>query len=283
MSGQGTSSTERDEQLLGIGKQCSAPLCHLVDFLPFKCQHCGQDFCQEHFMPKGHNCDKYDEYKHNRIAPDCPFCKVPIAIPPGQDPNARLEHHFETDCPVLTGKNSKAKSSPRCARAKCGKVLFSPIRCEKCREQFCPAHRYPDSHSCTSRTTTATPSPSQSSRNLNAASPASAAAMAAIKRTMNSTQSSVSSSRGKPDSTTVSASQSKQKVTSVAAKASTSTPKTTSNPFSATDRRAKAERESKLKAMGERAKKGLLSEQEKEVLAAEEEAMRNRKDDCIIA
>ncbi|KAL4251249.1 hypothetical protein ABKN59_006278 [Abortiporus biennis] len=264
MSGQGTSSTERDEQLLGIGKQCSAPLCHLVDFLPFKCQHCGQDFCQEHFMPKGHNCDKYDEYKHNRIAPDCPFCKVPIAIPPGQDPNARLEHHFETDCPVLTGKNSKAKSSPRCARAKCGKVLFSPIRCEKCREQFCPAHRYPDSHSCTSRTTTATPSPSQSSRNLNAASPASAAAMAAIKRAMNT-------------------SQSKQKVTSVAAKASTSTPKTTSNPFSATDRRAKAERESKLKAMRERAKKGLLSEQEKEVLAAEEEAMRNRKDDCIIA
>lgn len=62
---------ERDEQLLSIGKQCSHPACLLVDFLPFKCQHCEDAFCQEHFLVSAHNCTKYDESKHNRVAPNC--------------------------------------------------------------------------------------------------------------------------------------------------------------------------------------------------------------------
>ncbi len=48
-------------------------------------------------------------------------------------------------------------------------------------------------------------------------------------------------------------------------------------------RRAKAERESRIKAMQERAKKGLLSEEEKAVLAVAEAEKAERKDDCVIA
>lgn len=69
---------DHDEQLLAIGKQCSHPTCLLVDFLPFKCQHCSEAFCQEHFLVKDHDCPKYDETKHNRIAPHCMY---PFSLP----------------------------------------------------------------------------------------------------------------------------------------------------------------------------------------------------------
>lgn len=66
-----TPAPEREAQLLAIGKQCSEATCHLVDFLPFKCQHCQQSFCQEHFKVEAHRCPEYDESKHNRVAPNC--------------------------------------------------------------------------------------------------------------------------------------------------------------------------------------------------------------------
>lgn len=62
---------DRDQQLLSVGKQCSHPSCSLVDFLPFKCQHCEDSFCQEHFKVEDHVCPKYDANKHDRIAPSC--------------------------------------------------------------------------------------------------------------------------------------------------------------------------------------------------------------------
>lgn len=66
--------------------------------------------------------------------PTGPLCNEPIAIPPGQNPNHRMEHHFVTDCTIMTGRpaNRKNKATPTCARAKCGKVLFAPISCEVC-------------------------------------------------------------------------------------------------------------------------------------------------------
>lgn len=125
----GSSTPERDAGLLAIGKQCSAQTCMLIDFLPIKCQHCSHAFCYDHFLPEAHQCDKFDAHQHNRVAPPCPFCNTPIAIPPGQDPNIKMEAHFDTECIVLTGQARK-RAHPTCARAKCGKVLYAPIRCD---------------------------------------------------------------------------------------------------------------------------------------------------------
>ncbi|KAH7922932.1 hypothetical protein BV22DRAFT_1016291 [Leucogyrophana mollusca] len=152
------SAPERDAQLLAIGHQCSEQSCLLVDFLPFKCQHCSQRFCGEHFTVAAHKCPSYDESKHNRVAPSCPLCNSPVAIPPGQDPNIRMERHISTECSVMTGKSGKTRSAPVCARGKCGKVLFAPIGCDKCKQQFCPQHRFPKDHSCPSLSTPATSS-----------------------------------------------------------------------------------------------------------------------------
>ncbi|KAG5636192.1 hypothetical protein H0H81_008898 [Sphagnurus paluster] len=120
-------TSDDNSQLLAIGKQCSHPSCLLVDFLPFKCQHCTDSFCQEHFKVVAHKCSKYDENKHNRIAPDCPVCQTPVAVRPGQDPNDRMDEHLEKECSGMTGKSGKARTMPVCAKGNCKKVLFSPI------------------------------------------------------------------------------------------------------------------------------------------------------------
>lgn len=142
-----TSATDRDAQLLGIGKQCSHVQCLLIDFLPFKCHHCQQSFCQDHFKVEAHQCSQYDDTKYNRVAPNCkllsvlatssiyelgnigPMCNTPIAVKPGQDPNTRMEEHFSKDCTAMTGK-SATKSMPTCARGNCRKVLYTPIKCD---------------------------------------------------------------------------------------------------------------------------------------------------------
>ncbi|GJE98393.1 AN1-type zinc finger domain-containing protein [Phanerochaete sordida] len=175
MASSSTPAPERDAHLLAVGQQCSAELCHLVDFLPFKCQHCAQPFCADHFLPAQHKCAEYGESKHNRVAPSCPLCNTPVAIPPGQDPNVRMERHINTECSVMTGRTAKSKT-PHCARAKCGKVLFQPIKCDSCKQQFCPQHRFPKDHDCSSVSTAATPKPQAS------AAARGNAALSAIKR-----------------------------------------------------------------------------------------------------
>jgi len=138
-------NAERDAQLLSVGQQCSESSCLLVDFLPFKCHHCSNSFCGEHFLVAAHRCPQYDESKHNRVAPSCqslvrpsaylltyilgPLCNTPVAIPPGEDPNIRMERHINAECSITTGKSGRTRSQPVCARGKCGKVLFAPIAC----------------------------------------------------------------------------------------------------------------------------------------------------------
>ncbi|KAF7298967.1 hypothetical protein MIND_00844800 [Mycena indigotica] len=137
---------DHDDQMLSVGKQCGHQSCMLVDFLPFQCLHCQTSFCQEHFKVAAHNCPKYDAAKYNRVSPNCPLCNTVVSVRAGQDANEAVETHFLTDCSVMTGK-VRAKA-PVCARARCGKTLFAPIRCTKCNQQFCPAHRFPADHTC---------------------------------------------------------------------------------------------------------------------------------------
>ncbi|KXN88274.1 AN1-type zinc finger protein 2A [Leucoagaricus sp. SymC.cos] len=329
---------ERDAQLLSIGKQCSEATCHMVDFLPFKCQHCKQSFCQEHFKVEAHRCPEYDESKHDRVAPNCPLCNTPVAIPPGQDPNLRMDAHLTNECSVMTGR-AKAKSLPVCAKGGCKKVLFSPIKCTHCREQFCPSHRFPADHSCSAPAPKPGLSTSKTagSRLLNEFNGTKlnnkvSAASSAVKKTVSSASVSIASAKVSAPALNKSSSSSN----------SSSTKSPGNNPFSKVDsvvslpspmnfthmpspnpcstsassmiperhdnattnsestisvttfkresyappplfacRRAKAERESRVKAMQQRAKKGLLSEEKKVILAEEEAALKEDKD-CVI-
>ncbi|KAJ7175898.1 hypothetical protein C8R46DRAFT_990091 [Mycena filopes] len=271
-------ATPREEHLLSVGAQCSHQSCMLVDFLPFKCQHCDGSFCQEHFMVSAHKCPKYDETKYNRVSPNCPLCNVVVSVQPGQDANDAVESHFVRDCSVMTGKKRTKSNTPLCAHTRCRKALFAPIRCTKCNEQFCATHRFPADHSCASAGApapqTRTTGPTAASRLLDLNAKASAAgvtAMGAIKSMKTAAQASTSRPAAPP-----------------AAKAPVATSSAPSKPnlFSKTDRRSRAERDSRRKALQERARKGLLSEAEKLAFAAEEAERAQHegedKKECVI-
>ncbi|KAJ3881696.1 hypothetical protein F5051DRAFT_396271 [Lentinula edodes] len=264
-----THKPEQDGPLLAIGKQCSHPTCHLVDFLPFKCQHCQESFCQDHYKVAEHSCPNYDESKHNRIAPNCPLCNEPVAIRPGTDPNVRMEAHFATECSVMTGHVAK-KSTPICAQRKCGKVLFAPIHCDKCRKSFCPSHRFPGDHACNTTHPARSSAPANAlpfTLNVKAASHAASSTVDAIKKTMSSN---TNASMAAPSQVPVPTSKLVPPMP---------------NPFSKVDRRAKLERESMRRALQERAKKGLLTEEEKLRLAsqeAEDAQERGKRGDCVL-
>ncbi|KAG6854641.1 hypothetical protein C0991_003289 [Blastosporella zonata] len=190
-----------------------------------------------------------------------------------------MEDHFTKECSVMSGKSGKARTMPLCARGNCKKVLFQPISCDKCHSQFCASHRFPSDHNCT-------PAPTPSTSNARSALPnpftnanakilntkataAGAATIGAVKKAAASAK--VASQTLKPAASTPIPADTKPKASS-----------SHSNPFSKTDRRAKAEKESRLKAMQARAKKGLLSEEEKAMLATEQQAAAEKKDDCIV-
>jgi len=104
----------------------------------------------------------------------------------------------------MTGQRH-TKSGPVCARGQCGKVLFAPISCKSCNQQFCPQHRFPDDHNCASNTATAAPTTSklpsqQISEFSNKASAAGSATLDAVKKKWAATTipSASSSSRSKP-------------------------------------------------------------------------------------
>ncbi|KZS93625.1 hypothetical protein SISNIDRAFT_474213 [Sistotremastrum niveocremeum HHB9708] len=260
-------------QLLFVGQQCSDKTCHLVDFLPLKCQHCAQPFCGEHFLPQNHSCEKYDVTKFDRVAPQCPLCNTPIAIPPGEDPNIKMSHHLETSCSSTTGRSSRTTSStPRCQNVKCKKVLFAPIRCDSCRHQFCAEHRFPNGHNCSSlKSSLAAPAKSTPSATSAKSTPSAQASLAAFKRTLASAK---HAAKPAPASSSVVSKPSQPEK----APSKSQTPA----PFSKTDRRAKAERESQRRALQERAKKGLLSPEEKAKVDADLAEAKKEKDGCII-
>ncbi|KAH8832994.1 hypothetical protein DL96DRAFT_1458035 [Flagelloscypha sp. PMI_526] len=142
-------STEKPSHLLNVGTACSLNSCHLVDFLPFKCQHCTSLYCAEHFHPVKHDCTRFNPLTDDRIAPNCPACNEPVAIPPDEDPNLRMDSHL-ADCSVITGKVTKKPTRPTCAKKRCTKSLISPIFCTSCGHNFCVSHRFPKDHDCVS-------------------------------------------------------------------------------------------------------------------------------------
>ncbi|KAH8825370.1 hypothetical protein DL96DRAFT_1712366 [Flagelloscypha sp. PMI_526] len=294
---------ERDDRLLAIGAQCSHDTCHLVDFLPFTCAHCKNKFCQDHFKTEDHSCPDYDEAKHNRVAPNCPLCNTPVAIPPGQNPNIRMEAHLRNDCSVLTGKVAK-KSGPVCASGKCGKVLIQPITCTTCRKQYCPTHRFPSDHTCVAPPPTVADNAKKTAANIKSSANMLSGKAAAAKNALDTkVQKGISAAQTAASSTTtksltsginIKAPPGFSKTDSVPLSAPldsssppgmnlTVTPTTTCKPNHQTLRtsfapppvRARAERESRKKALKERAAKGILTTKEKAALAqldAEDEA-----------
>ncbi|KAM0753358.1 hypothetical protein T439DRAFT_286529, partial [Meredithblackwellia eburnea MCA 4105] len=241
------------------GTHCSDKSCNQLDFLPFKCQACALPYCQHHWKPQQHNCSKYDPVKADNRIPSCPLCNQPVSFPVGTDPNPAMDRHLSTECPVLnsdgTAKSSPAGakkqqppgSMPVCNHRRCQTKMIAPIRCSDCGGEFCPSHRYSKDHACEG----GNPSNKAASTSTNT-----------IKSKLASGPPPPGSA-GNPiiidddddddgDVQVISSNKSAKPKIGIAG-----------IPVGKVDRRSEAERESAKKALEARAKKGLLTEEEK--------------------
>ncbi|EJD50630.1 hypothetical protein AURDEDRAFT_112220 [Auricularia subglabra TFB-10046 SS5] len=300
------STTNNDGGMLAVGELCEHPSCMLVDFLPFKCTHCSHKYCLEHFQPNDHNCTQYDPSAGDRIAPNCPFCNVPIAYAKGTDPNVRMERHFDTECAVLVDEEKRKRAQnkmPVCRARGCSKKLVAPIQCQECRQKYCAEHRYASDHACSGPSRNTSSSASTTSKSTltggrpGQSAPGAHAALAALKRNIAAAKTAATKATptSKPPARTATAPapQPAPKIAKSVTTASSSSgpappqpaPKAkVLNPFSKTDRRARAEAESRRKALRDRERRGLLSDADKARLAEmDRQAEEADKETCIIS
>ncbi|RYG43175.1 hypothetical protein EON68_00800 [archaeon] len=87
-----------------------------ADFLPFKCEACGGQFCLEHRSPAAHACSA----------------------------------HVPTGSAATGAVRDAAYDALRlpCIVSTCGRREAIPLACALCRQPVCLAHRDPDAHAC---------------------------------------------------------------------------------------------------------------------------------------
>lgn len=130
-------------ELPHLGKHCSEKTCRLLDFLPMKCDACGQIFCKDHLHYDDHNCSS--SYKKNIQVPVCPLCNQPIPVSRDQVPDIAVSAHIENNCQIR--KKEKVFSN-RCNKPKCKKKELVPLVCDTCKLNFCLTHRHSADHDC---------------------------------------------------------------------------------------------------------------------------------------
>ncbi|KAJ8291742.1 AN1-type zinc finger protein 2A [Rhodotorula toruloides] len=142
----------QSEEFLDIGRHCKEPSCNQLDFLPFSCPSCHEDFCADHWRPPaGHKCPKFDPAKADNRIPSCPLCSAPVSFPPGTDPNIAMDAHLSTACPILNpslASKPAAKPANECSARGCKTKMIVPIACDKCGLKHCPKHRFSSDHGC---------------------------------------------------------------------------------------------------------------------------------------
>lgn len=226
------------EEILTIGKHCSLGTCRKTDFLPAKCVYCKIDYCAEHATPSLEYSD---------------------------------EHHYcESYKEAEIARNSKSKNSynelDMCSQESCNTKLISPISCIECSRRFCTYHYHPNTHSCQTSTRLANSGRSAASNN---------AGLAALKR-LGQSNSNTTPKQPPKQAPKRDAEERKtnKESTSILAKVIPNMERmqaggSIKTPLASLkhDKRSKSERDSQMRALLDREKKGILSSNDKLRLA----------------
>ncbi|RGB36107.1 hypothetical protein C1646_758490 [Rhizophagus diaphanus] len=133
-------------ELPDLGRHCANPACKQLDYLPFKCQYCKQEYCDEHSNTKDHNCPNAPSGDGERV-PVCPVCNVPVPVSRGEDPNIRMDWHIANDCRPPP-KTTSSKPFNACSFVKCKTRTPVPLICSDCGKNYCIKHRLGLDHNC---------------------------------------------------------------------------------------------------------------------------------------
>uniref|UniRef100_A0A1Q3F2X5 Putative an1-type zinc finger protein 2b n=1 Tax=Culex tarsalis TaxID=7177 RepID=A0A1Q3F2X5_CULTA len=125
-----------------LGKHCSEKYCHKLDFLPMKCDACGEIFCSEHFSYQTHSC--LSAARKDVQVPVCPLCSEPVPTPRDVSPDVTVGAHIDQFC----RSERKKIYTNRCTYRNCKKKELIPVSCTVCRANFCLKHRHTTDHDC---------------------------------------------------------------------------------------------------------------------------------------
>ncbi|XP_014670417.1 PREDICTED: AN1-type zinc finger protein 2A-like [Priapulus caudatus] len=129
-----------------LGQQCSVTTCKQLDFLPMTCDACKTVFCKDHFVYARHNCES--AYKKDVQVPVCPLCNIPVPVKRGEAPDIGVGEHIDRDCQSDPAKEKRKVYTNKCSVRGCKQKELVPVRCEKCRHNFCLRHRHETDHEC---------------------------------------------------------------------------------------------------------------------------------------
>ncbi|KAF1830247.1 AN1 zinc finger protein-like protein [Decorospora gaudefroyi] len=174
MASNDSSYTNMKGEVEAIGAHCQMPYCHILDFLPFRCESCKGTFCLDHRTEYTHNCPKQGEWARRK---------------------AGSTQNSTTNTP-LAPKPSVYNNDQQCADPRC-KTFINTARaqashCPRCNREYCLKHRFEQDHNCTT-TPAPRPPPPRTQTAL-----ARLKAWADQKRTQDATRRSGSTSSKKP-------------------------------------------------------------------------------------
>lgn len=119
-----------------------------LDFLPVKCDACGNIFCKDHFSYITHDCPQAPLKDYQ--VPVCPLCNEPVATKRDQLPDITVSLHIDNECQDDRAKK-KRKNANKCTLKGCKNKALIPVLCSECKLNFCLRHRHPSDHSCNPR------------------------------------------------------------------------------------------------------------------------------------
>ncbi|ORY05809.1 hypothetical protein BCR34DRAFT_590786 [Clohesyomyces aquaticus] len=101
-----------------IGAHCQMAYCHVLDFLPFKCNACEGVYCLDHRTEAAHTCSKAADKRRPR------------------SPNGPSPVFDERQC-----------ADPAC-KTLISVHLTTGVRCTTCNRSYCLKHRMGEDHNC---------------------------------------------------------------------------------------------------------------------------------------
>lgn len=133
-------------ELPDLGQHCSESTCKQLDYLPLKCDACGDVFCKDHITYDQHKCSS--AFQKNVQVPVCPLCCAPIPIKRGEMPDLAVGRHIDRNCSFDSSNRKNKIFTNKCFKPGCRKKELMKIECDQCHNNYCLSHRHPSDHEC---------------------------------------------------------------------------------------------------------------------------------------
>ena len=135
-----------EQDLEAIGAHCQHPYCHVLDFLPFRCESCRGTFCLEHRTETAHSCSKAGEWAKRRA----------------EQANGRLVPGTTANGYNIPSRSTSGAAKPnvttgtQCSSPTCKTCINTHtavgVHCDTCRRTYCLKHRLREDHACSTLT-----------------------------------------------------------------------------------------------------------------------------------